>query len=93
MSDDLALLCRGLVHVYREAGTDVAALRGVDLVVPAGAARRRARPVGLGQVDAALDRRRGDAALGRPRRGLRHRPRHRARRARSAASAAARSAS
>lgn len=31
---DLALLCRGLVHVYREAGTDVAALRGVDLVVP-----------------------------------------------------------
>jgi len=36
MSDDLALLCRGLVHVYREAGTDVAALRGVDLVVPAG---------------------------------------------------------
>ena len=36
MSDDLALLCQGLVHVYREAGTDVAALRGVDLVVPAG---------------------------------------------------------
>jgi putative ABC transport system ATP-binding protein len=36
VNDDLALLCRGLVHVYREAGTDVAALRGVDLVVPAG---------------------------------------------------------
>lgn len=36
MNDDLALLCRGLVHVYREAGTDVAALRGIDLVVPAG---------------------------------------------------------
>jgi putative ABC transport system ATP-binding protein len=33
---DIALLCSGLVHVYREAGTDVAALRGVDLVVPAG---------------------------------------------------------
>ncbi|MET4052787.1 putative ABC transport system ATP-binding protein [Frigoribacterium sp. PvP054] len=32
---DLALFCQGLVHVYREAGTDVAALRGVDLVVPA----------------------------------------------------------
>jgi ABC-type lipoprotein export system ATPase subunit len=33
---DIALLCRGLVHVYREAETDVAALRGVDLVVPEG---------------------------------------------------------
>ena len=33
---EIALRCRGLVHVYREAGTDVAALRGVDLLVPAG---------------------------------------------------------
>ena len=31
-----ALECRGLVHVYRVDGTDVAALRGIDLVVPEG---------------------------------------------------------
>lgn len=31
-----ALRCSGLVHVYRVAGTDVAALRGVDLEVQAG---------------------------------------------------------
>ncbi|GAA4266083.1 ABC transporter ATP-binding protein [Frondihabitans peucedani] len=29
----VALRCEGLVHVYREADTDVAALRGIDLVV------------------------------------------------------------
>jgi putative ABC transport system ATP-binding protein len=32
-SDGAALRCAGLVHVYRESGTDVAALRGIDLVV------------------------------------------------------------
>jgi ABC-type lipoprotein export system ATPase subunit len=32
-TDFPALRCSGLVHVYREAGTDVAALRGIDLVV------------------------------------------------------------
>jgi putative ABC transport system ATP-binding protein len=32
-ADSAALRCSGLVHVYRESGTDVAALRGIDLVV------------------------------------------------------------
>lgn len=36
MSAGARVRCSGLVHVYRVAGTDVAALRGVDLHVNPG---------------------------------------------------------
>lgn len=42
-ADASALECRGLVHVYRVDGTDVAALRGIDLTV---AARQRVALLG-----------------------------------------------